>query len=187
MALPVNMISYKVVIFTPRHSITGELNLREKRLSDHLNERVDSSLYLRNAVVTRLDEPAKILHKLANAVIPKQGILLLFELAQQAVSSTQRFFTQMENVKNDVFLLLDKMEVRGTLRTKGNMDIHRFLANQTETFLTLSQVAVVFGTGFGLVMHQPTILINSQHIRFLGLVQPTTTPSTGNTQPLTAI
>jgi hypothetical protein len=185
MALPANMISNQVVIFTPRHSITGELSLRDKRLSDHINERVDSSLFLRNLAVARLDEPGKILHKLANAVIPKAGILLLFEPPQPAVVPTQHFFPHMETVKNDVFLLVDRMEVRGTLLTKGSMDIRRYLVNQTDAFLTITQATVVFGGGYGLVVHQETILVNSQHIRFLGQVQSTTTAPTGSTQPLT--
>ena len=106
-----NIVAYQVIIFTPRHSISGEIVLREKRLSDHVNDRADFAIFLRNVSISRLEEPGTVLHKLMNAVIPKHGIILLFEPPQQAAPPSQRFFTYVETVKNDVFLVVDSMEV----------------------------------------------------------------------------
>ena len=179
-----NIIAYQVIIFTPRHSISGEIALREKRLSDHINDRADSSIFLRNVSISRLEEPGTILHKLMNAVIPKHGIVLLFEPPQQAAPPSQRFFTYVETVKTDVFLVVDRMEVRGILHTKGSVDVRRYLANLPDTFLPITQASVLFGTSYKLVLNQDTILVNSQHIRILGQSQPDLTTTGATSQPI---
>ena len=180
-----NILAYQVIIFTPRHSISGEIVLREKRLSDHINDRADSAIFLRNVSISRLEEPGMVLQRLMNAVIPKHGIILLFEPPQQVAPPSQRFFTYVETVKNDVFLIVDCMEVRGILHTKGSVDVRRYLANLPETFLPITQASVLFGASYKLVLNQDTILVNSQHIRVLGQSQPEATPTTAaSSQPI---
>ena len=179
-----NIIAYQVIIFTPRHSISGEIALREKRLSDHINERGDSSLFLRNVSISRLEEPGMILHKLVNAVVPKHGIVLLFEPPQLVAPPSQRFYSYVETVKTDVFLVVDRMEVRGILHTKGSVDVRRYLATLPDTFLPITQANVLFGASYKLLLTQDTILVNSQHIRFLGQSQTDSTTTAASSQPI---
>lgn len=54
---------HQIVIFTHQHSISGEIFLRDQRLSDFLNDRREKKVVLHNASVARLESPSKVLEK----------------------------------------------------------------------------------------------------------------------------
>jgi len=162
------LIDYQIIIFTPRHTIAGELSLKDKRLSDHINERVDTMLVMRNVSVARLEEPAKSLYKMQTAVIPKAGVVMLFEPPQKAIPPSNRFFGYTKKEKYDVFLILEGMEVRGTLHTQGSLDFRRVLVNSPDAFLPITQATVVMDANRSLTIRQDAILVNTQRIRFIG-------------------
>jgi len=161
-------IEYQVIIFTPRHTISGELSLKDKRLSDHINERVDTMLVLRNVTIARLEDPARSLYKMQTAVIPKAGVVLVFEPPQKAIPPSNRFFGYTRKEKYDVFLILDGMEVRGVLHTQGNLDFRRVLDNSPDAYLPITQATVVMEANRELIVRQDAILVNTQRIRFIG-------------------
>ncbi len=161
---------YQVVVFTHRHSITGELVLKDKRLSDHINERVDTMLNLRNVTVARLEDPAHILHRMTTAVIPKAGIVIIFEPPQEAVPPSNRFFGYIKKDKHEVFLVLDGMEVHGVMHTQNNPDFRRVLANSPEAFIPITQATVRLDANPSLVIRQEAILVNITRLRFVGKI-----------------
>jgi hypothetical protein len=162
------LTDYQVVIFTYRHSITGELTLKDKRLSDHINERVDSMLLMREVSVARLENPARILHRMETAVIPKSAIVLLFEPPQQMIPPSNRFFGYVKKEKHEVFLLMDGMEVRGILHTPANPDFRLVLVNSPDAFQPITQATIHLETNPDLTIRQEAILINTQRVRFIG-------------------
>ncbi len=166
---------YQVVVFTYRHSITGVLALKDKRLSDHVNERVDTMLILRNVTVARLEDPAHPLHKMQTAVIPKSGIVVIFEPPQQAVPPSNRFFGYVKKDKHDVFIVLDGMEVHGILHTQNNPDFRRVLVNLTDAFIPITQATVRLEANPSLVIRQEAILINTQRVRYVAEMDPVIT------------
>jgi len=161
-------IDYQIVIFTYRHCITGETVLKDKRLSDHVNERVDTMLALRNVTVARLENPAHILHRMVTAVVPKTGIVLIFEPAQKAIPPSNRFFGYIKKEKHEVFLIMEGMEVRGVLHTQLNPDFRGILFNSLDAFLPITQATIHLEANPGMTIHQEAIMINNQRIRFLG-------------------
>lgn len=162
------LIDYQVVLFTARHSITGELVLKDKRLSDHINERVETMLNLKNVSVARLEDPAHILHKMQAAVVPKSAIILVFEPPQKAIPPSNRFFGYIQKDKHEVFLIMDSMEVRGVLHTQANPDFRRVLVNSPDAFLPITQATVQLEGSRVLTIRQDAILINTQRVRFIG-------------------
>jgi len=164
-------IDYQVVVFTNRHSITGELVLKDKRLSDHINERVDTLLNLRNVTIARLDNPARILHKMQTAVVPKPAIVLIFEPPQQAIPPSNRFFGYIKKDKQEVFLVLDGMEVRGVLHTQSNPDFRAILVNSPDAFLPITQATIRLEINPDMIIRQDAILINTQRLRFIGKLE----------------
>ena len=164
-------IDYQIVIFSSRHCITGEMVLKDKRLSDHINERVDTMLSLRNVTIARLENPAHILHKMVTAVVPKTGIVVIFEPPQQAIPPSNRFFGYIKKEKYEVFLVMDGMEVRGILHTPPNPDFRGILVNSPDAFLPITQASIRLEANPGIVFHQDAILINNQRVRFLGKLE----------------
>jgi hypothetical protein len=164
-------IDYQIVIFTYRHCITGEMVLKDKRLSDHINERVDTMLSLRNVTIARQENPAHILHKMVTAVVPKSGIVLIFEPAQKAIPPSNRFFGYIRKEKHEVFLVMDGMEVRGILHTQLNPDFRGILVNSPDAFLPITLATIHLEANPDMIIHQDAILINNQRIRFLGQLE----------------
>jgi hypothetical protein len=156
-----------IVIFTQYYSISGGLHLREQRLSDYLNDRRDTSILLRNPGVARLEQPARVLETTVSAIIPKAGIVLAFELPQKGAPAPRQFMKYPKH-KYDVFLALDGMEVRGKLNQPGTLDLRHAIANAAESFLPITQASVIIAANPGLVIQREAVLVNVQHIRFLG-------------------
>lgn len=170
--MPEGSFDYQVVVFTNRHSITGVLALKDKRLSDHVNERVDTMLILRSVTVARLEDPARTLHKMQTAIIPKTGIVVIFEPPQQAVPPSNRFFGYVKKDKHDVFLVLDGMEVHGVLHTLNNPDFRRVLVNLPDAFIPITQATLRLESNPSLAIRQDAILINSQRVRYVAEMDP---------------
>jgi hypothetical protein len=164
-------IDYQIVIFTNQHCITGELVLKDKRLSDHINERVDTMLNLRNVTIARLENPSHILHKMVTAIVPKSGVVLIFEPVQKAIPPSNRFFGYIKKEKYEVFLIMDGMEVRGILHTQPNPDFRGVLVNSPDAFLPITQATIHLEANPTMAIHQEAILINNQRVRFLGKLE----------------
>ncbi len=164
-------IDYQIVIFTSRHCITGEMVLKDKRLSDHINERVDTLMTLRNVTIARLENPAHILHKMTTAVVPKSGIVVIFEPPQTAIPPSNRYFGYIKKEKHEVFLIMDGMEVRGILHTQLNPDFRGVLVNSPDAFLPITQASIHLEANPTMVINQDAILINNQRVRFLGALE----------------
>ena len=165
-------IPYQIVIFTDQHSITGEIFLHDQRLSDFLNDRRAKKILLRNASVARLDSPSKVLEKNLECILPKSGIVLVFEPPQK-VNFPPRFM-KYHKEKYEVFLILDGMEVRGTLHMQGALDLARILADSDDSFLPITQATVAFEANPNFLLQQEAVVVNTQRIRFIGEVAPKT-------------
>ena len=164
-------IDYQVVIFTNRHSITGELVLKGKRLSDQINERVDTMLSLGNVTIARLENPARVLHIMPTAVVPKSSIVLVFEPPQHAIPPSNRFFGYIKKDKHEVFLILDGMEVRGVLHTQPNPDFRGVLVNSPDAFLPITKATIRLDANPDMIIRQDAILINTLRVLFVGKLE----------------
>jgi hypothetical protein len=169
-------VSYRIVILTARHSITGDLLFRDQRLSDFLNDRRETVISLRDAQVARLDEPGRILQTHPAAVVPKTWAVVVFEPPQKAIPPAKRFYGYVNKQQNDVFLVMEGMEVRGVLHTTSTLDLRRALTAATESFLPLTNAVVTLGANDKYVIEQETIMVNADRIRYIAKVEVKTGP-----------
>ncbi len=159
--------TYQVVILTARHSISGETQLQDQRLSDFLNDRRDTSMRLLNTQVARLDEPSKIIQRNAEAVILKSMVGVAFEPPQKAIPTAKRLYGYVRKQQYDVFLVLEGMEVHGILHTAGELDLRRFLAASSDSFLPITHATVYLDANDHYVVEQDAILVNARAIRYI--------------------
>ena len=162
---------YHIVLLTTRHSISGELTLTEQRLSDFLNDRRDTAFTLRKTQVARLNEPSKILQRHAESVIPKAWVVAAFEPPQKENSESNRLYGYVPKMRHEVFLILEGMEVRGTLHTPGGLDLRRLLATTGDSFVPITQAVVRFFENDRYVIEQNAIMVNTHLIRYIGTVE----------------
>jgi hypothetical protein len=161
------LTSYQVVLLTARHSITGELFLRDQRLSDYMNDRRETMVTLQTATVARLNDPGKILQQHTLAVVPKSWVVVAFEPPQKAIPAAHRFYGYIKKQTHDVFLVLEGMELRGILHTVGELDPRRFLGATTDTFLPITSAVITLYASDRYIIEQAAVMVNATLIRYL--------------------
>jgi hypothetical protein len=160
-------IPYQIVIFTHQHSISGGIFLREQRLSDFLNDRREKNIMLRNASVSRLESPGKVLEKTLMSIIPKSEIILAFEPPQKNPHLPPRFINYHKD-RHEVFLILDGMEAHGQIHVPGSFDLLHVLTDAGESFLPLTQASVSMQANPNFLLRQEAVMVNTQRILFIG-------------------
>jgi hypothetical protein len=165
-------IPYQIVIFTHQHSISGDIFLHDQRLSDFLNDRREKNVMLRNASVTRLENPGNVLEKTLVSIIPKSGIVLAFEPPQKVALPPR--FIKYPKERYGVFLILDGMEVRGEIHMPGSLNLLQILADSGDSFLPFTQATVAIDANPNFLLRQEAVLVNTQRIRFIGELEPKT-------------
>jgi hypothetical protein len=173
--MPETTIPYQIVVFTQHHSISGGLFLRDQRLSDHLNDRRDTTIGLRNVSVARLEEPAKILERSLFSTVPKDGIVIAFEPPQKTIIPQKRFIKYPKD-KYEVFIVTDGMEIRGQLNVTGPLDLRTAITNASASFLPITQATVTLRAAPALIVKRDAVLVNAHRIRFIGEVEPKNAP-----------
>lgn len=167
----VEPITFNVVILTARHFISGEMLFRDKRLSDALNDRLESVVSLRKVQVARLSEPGKILEIHSAAIVQKAWVIIAFEPPQKAIPATKRFYGYVKKQQHDVFMVLEGMEVRGTLHTQGDLDLRRLITSSGDIFLPLTNAMVSLYGNERFVVEQEVIMVNGHLIRYFAKVE----------------
>ena len=162
-----NAFPNQVVAFTHDYSITGFLSLKEKRLSDFLNDKLDTLILLHNVCVARLENPAKTLEVTKSSIIPKAGIVLAFEPPQSS-KPTVRKFIKYPKTKYDVFIATDGMEIHGHLNQSGPLDLKQAVMNASESFIPITEATVHFKVNPAFILKQEAVLINVQRLRLIG-------------------
>lgn len=166
-----DQVAYNVVLLTPKHSIAGELSLSAQRLSDFLNDRRTSSINLQNVSVARLSDPGKVFQRHPLAIVPKAMAVVAFEPPQKAIPYAKRLYGYVRKQTYEVFLILDGMDVRGTLHSSGDLDLHRILATTSDSFLPITKVTVTLHANERFVIEQDAIMVNTRLIRYMAEVQ----------------
>ncbi|MBI5032249.1 MAG: hypothetical protein HZB51_17090 [Chloroflexi bacterium] len=158
-----------VVVLTARHSISGQVML-DQRLSDFLNDRRDTAINLRETKIARLNEPSRILQQHAESVIQKAWAVVAFEPPSKGVNAGQRLFGYVPKLRHQAFLVLEGMEVRGTLHTAGPLDLRRLLATTSDSFVPITDAVVTLYENDRYVIEQPAIMVNIRLLRYIGTI-----------------
>lgn len=162
-------VPYVITVLTQHYSITGSLFLHEKRLSDFLNDRNDSTVMLRNTSVARLEEPTKVLNTATFSVVAKNSIEIAFELPQK-VMPTGRFHIRYPKQRYTVYMVMDGLEIRGELNLQGPLDMRLVFADTGESFVPITSATVAIRDNPVLIFKRDAVLVNVRHISYIGEV-----------------
>lgn len=157
---------YHVVLLTSRHSISGQMELGEQRLSDLLNDKRGSVVFVRAATIARLNEPGKPLGEYPLTMIPKASIVLAFDLDAKATPAGKRFYRYIPKNRYPVFMIVDHMEVHGMAHSSGELDLYSFSPAAEEKFFPITDAVVTFGSS-PYRIQQPAVLVNLRHIQLV--------------------
>jgi hypothetical protein len=163
-------IPFQIVILTQEHSISGGIYLRDQRVSDFLNDKRENNIMLRNASVSRLENPAVVLETTPIGFVSKAGVVLVFEPPQPVQRTIPRFIKYPKE-KYNVYLAMDGMEARGEIHMQQALDLHQIMAEPRQTFLPITHASVRIKANSNFLLIQDTILVNIARVRFLGEIQ----------------
>ncbi len=158
---------YQIVIFTKQHSISGGIFLHEQRVSDFLNDPRETNVMLRNTIVARLDNPAKIVEKTMFSFIPKSQVVVSFEPPQKGPILPQRFI-KYPKAKYEVVLISEGVEVRGNIHMHGALDLVHIFSATAPNFIPITDASITLLLNPEFKMNQVTLLVNVRLIQFIG-------------------
>ena len=162
----------KVVLLLSDHSVAGEVNLKDWRLSDLMNETRDSVVVLRNATLARLNDPSKVLSRDSSTVLPKTKIVIAFEL-NSAAAGTKRLYGYQKKRKYPVVMTTESMEVRGFLHATSEIDLRVLAGGQSDRFVPVTNAVVTLCENDQSVIEQDVVLVSVHHIEYFSLGNPT--------------
>ena len=157
-----------IVALSYSHSIAGRLVLQEQRLSDMLNDRRESVVRLRDAVLTRLST-GKLIERNKLSIASKEHLVLVFEQGEHTAGSGKRPYAYTIKQAYHVFIVAHSFEVRGIMYSKGNLDIyelHRFIATSSDIFVPVVEATVILPNGQEF-RKQTGVMVNAPHIDYI--------------------
>ena len=158
----------KVVFLLSNHSVAGEVNLKDRRLSDLLNETRDSVVVLLNATLARLSDPGKIQSRDPSTVLPKTKIMIAFELTSTGIGA-KRLYGYQKKRKYHVVMTTESMEIRGFLHATTDIDLRVLAGGQSERFVPVTNAVVTLRANDKLVIEQEVVLVNVHHNEYFSL------------------
>ncbi|MCL4487927.1 MAG: hypothetical protein M1570_07340 [Chloroflexi bacterium] len=154
----------QVVLLTATHSISGQLEVGERRLSDFLNALQGSVVVLENATIAELSHPGKPVARQLYVAVRRPSIVIIFESVPRVIPPTLRLYTYKPKQAHMVLLALSGMEIRGKIHTTGALDVRNMVSSPGERFLAVTDARVTLGAVDRGLIEQEAIMVNTDHI-----------------------
>ena len=172
----------EVEIYTTDHVIRGFTETSGERLSDTLNDKKFSGLFLSDVQMARLltigKEPPK---RIFEANIEKSNILfakpIQFDITHKSLyrRATRQIF--------HVTVLLPNFELRGLIHLTEKLDVSRVLTTRPEDFIPLTGATATYMLNPQIVVKSSTLIFNKAPMVMLGEVLSANETFESNTEP----
>jgi hypothetical protein len=149
--------------------VTGTLNVREPRLSDALNNRLESVVSLESATVGRYgnpsaNEPVKV------AVVPKQHIAVVYERSVGRSTTEGRRSAHVRKESAELLLLATGLRITGTGHGLGQFaapDLQKVLHEGEDHFLPVTTAVLALDVEGTQRATFPLLLVNLRHVQLI--------------------
>ncbi len=155
----------QVVFLISTHSISGQIDLGERRLSDWLNVTSETMIHLQDAWISRLGDPRKVLARAPSMIVRRQCILAAFEVTQKTGPSANRFYKYVKKQSHKVFILVDGMEITGYVHTLSSLDLAALTAPHAERFLPITDARATLVVTDRYAIEQKALLVSVEQIK----------------------
>ena len=156
-----------VLLASPR-MVTGTLAARDARLSDVLNNRLESVVRLQNAHLGRYgnqspNDPVSV------ALVPKQQIVVAYE-AGDGEAPTRVFSSLVPKERTDLLLLAAGLRITGTGHGLGRFDageLQKVVHGTEDHFLPVTNATLALNVEGVRSIPLPFLLLNVRHLEFI--------------------
>lgn len=159
-------MAIEVQFFTLNHVIRGFIDTPGDRLTDILNIKTETALYVAKAQLFRL----MVTGRTPPILIPDLRLEKSFILAALPIESdmTHRsLFRKVARTSYEMTVLLPNYELRGKVSMSERLDLRRGLAPRPEDFIPMTDATLVYGPSPQITIRANTIIFNKQHVGFL--------------------
>lgn len=156
------------VLLTSSRHVSGLYEVGSARLSDALNNPLESVIRLTNATLGRLgnpyaNEPASV------AVVPKAQIALVYAEVE-ATHQDRRMATYVPKQTTELLVLVAGLRVRGRAHASGPLDpndLQRLVAQSGDRFVVLTDAHLALDVEGTTERNIGVAMLNARHIQFV--------------------
>jgi hypothetical protein len=159
----------RVAFFTARYCLVADLTTGTHRLSEVLNNRLQSHLTLDQVQVTHLDRPDQVVGQYTRSLLSKAVIRCAIAVAEPSRSSQQRLAAYVPKTRIAVCVLLPDLQVVGSAHLTGKVDPVQSVLEGTDPFLLLADAWVTVAHSATEPMTAPIALVNRAHMEMVSL------------------
>jgi hypothetical protein len=162
------------LLLTTSRSVTGIIEHGDARLSDAVNNPLESVLRVSDAVLGRLGNTVQTE---ANgpfevAVVPKEQIALIYAMEEPARPAERRMSSFVAKQTTDVLVLLAGLRLRGRVHATAQMDTAKFhlLVFDAKAFMVLTGASLALDVEGTTARDIGVAILNTKHIQFVARV-----------------
>ena len=163
------MLTRVGVLLTSSRLVSGLYEIGSARLSDTLNNPLESVVRLTNATLGRLanpyaNEPAAL------AVVPKAQIALVYAEVEATRQANRRMAGYVPKQTTELLLLVAGLRVRGQAHASGPLDpneLQRLVAQSGDRFVVLTDARLAVDVEGTTERNIGVAMLNARHIQFV--------------------
>ncbi len=169
-------MALEIEIYTSDYRIRGLVETAGDRLSDVLNIKTETAIYLRSAQVTRLLNVGKTpVVQLPLARVDKSSIL--FALPVEHDLTHKSLYRRAARTGYEIVVLLPGFELSGTIHLTERLDIRRVLIVRPEDYVPLTDATATYVLYPQVTVRAETIVFNKACVALIGERLPSGPPS----------
>jgi hypothetical protein len=157
------------VLLTSSRHVSGLYEIGNARLSDALNNPLESVVRLTNARLGRLGNPGANEPR-ALAVVPKAQIALVYVELEATRPADRRMAVHVPKQTTEILVLVAGLRVRGRAHASGPLDpteLHLLAAQPGDRFVVLTDAGLALDVEGTTERDIGVAMLNARHIQFV--------------------
>jgi hypothetical protein len=157
------------VLLTSSRHVSGLYEVGSARLSDALNNPLESVIRLTNATLGRLGNPYAN-EPTALAVVPKTQIALVYAEVEATRQVDRRMATYVPKQTTELLVLIAGLRVRGRAHASGPLDpndLQRLVTQSGDRFVVLTDAHLALDVEGTTERNVGVAMLNARHIQFV--------------------
>ncbi len=157
----------EVEFFTADHVIRGFMDTSDERLSDALNNKKLTTVYLSDVQMARLSSIGKLPPiKLTEVSLEKTAILLAMPVEQDITHKS--LFRRASRQVFRIMVSLLNFELNGAIHVTESLDVSRVLITRPDNFIPLTDANAIYVPNPQISIQNNTIVFNKSQVQLLG-------------------
>ena len=158
-----------VVVLTSSRSVAGLYEIGDQRLSDALNNTLESVVRLSHATLGRLGNPSAN-EPVAEAVVPKAQVALVYMELEPVRPVERRMSSYVTKQVTDLLVLAAGLRVAGRAHASSGfdlVDLHRLVAEAHDRFVVLTDARLALDIEGTTAREIGVAMVNTRHMQFV--------------------